>query len=69
MSVVTGRKNPFLGALVSAEIVVTDPDVDFRNEILEICRHSLPMHKVPAIIRCVSALEVASAGKLVRHHA
>jgi acyl-coenzyme A synthetase/AMP-(fatty) acid ligase len=40
-----------------------------KNEILAICRESLPAHKVPASIRCVPALKVAAAGKLARQHA
>jgi acyl-coenzyme A synthetase/AMP-(fatty) acid ligase len=42
---------------------------DLNNEVLEICRQNLPPHKVPATIRCVAALEVAAAGKLVRPRA
>jgi acyl-coenzyme A synthetase/AMP-(fatty) acid ligase len=75
MSMVRPRRNPLTGALVSADVVVEEvpngsyPAVDLENEILKICRQSLPPHKIPAIIRCVPALTVAAAGKLVRHHA
>lgn len=76
MSMVRSRKNPLTGALVSADIVLKEAHEDkpetvvgFKNEILEICRQSLPPHKIPAIIRYVPALNVAAAGKLVRHHA
>jgi acyl-CoA synthetase (AMP-forming)/AMP-acid ligase II len=41
----------------------------FRSEILEMCRQNLAPHKVPASVRCVSALRLAAAGKLVRQHA
>ena len=46
-----------------------DRIAELRNEILEICRQNLPPHKVPATIRCVTALRMAAAGKLVRSHA
>jgi acyl-CoA synthetase (AMP-forming)/AMP-acid ligase II len=83
MSLVQARRNPMTGSLVSADVVlkpaalneVAEADdangrsANFRNEILEICRLSLPPHKVPATIRCVPALRVATAGKLARQHA
>ncbi|MBV9398786.1 MAG: long-chain fatty acid--CoA ligase [Bryobacterales bacterium] len=69
MCMVVGRKNTLMGALVAADVVVTDAAVGVPNEILAICRQSLPVHKVPATIRCVTALEIASAGKMVRHYA
>jgi acyl-coenzyme A synthetase/AMP-(fatty) acid ligase len=78
MSMVRSRRNPITGSLVSADVVLKgEPDQgsenshfeDFKREILQICQESLAAHKVPATIRCVPALEVAAAGKLVRHHA
>jgi acyl-CoA synthetase (AMP-forming)/AMP-acid ligase II len=79
MSMVRSRKNPITGSLVSADIVLKDVlkdhfpqyasrESDCKHEILEICRRSLPPHKVPATIRYVATLEVAPAGKLVRPH-
>jgi acyl-CoA synthetase (AMP-forming)/AMP-acid ligase II len=41
--------------------------VDFKREILQLCRESLAPHKIPATIRFVPALELAAAGKLARH--
>jgi acyl-coenzyme A synthetase/AMP-(fatty) acid ligase len=74
MSVVRSRRNPITGALVSADVMLKEaPEPDgaaaIRIEILEICRKSLDPHKIPATVRCVSSLEVAAAGKLVRRHA
>lgn len=72
MSMVRPRRNPFTGALVSADVVLKEllePAVNLTSEILEICRQNLPPHKIPATIRCVSTLQVAAAGKLVRRHA
>ncbi len=76
MSVVRPRKNPLLGALVVADVVIkaapesaSEQALGIENEILEICRQALPRHKVPSAIQFVSELAVASSGKIVRQHA
>ena len=78
MSIVRSRKNPLTGSLVVADVVLKggpDPGIansriaDCKREILQICHQTLAAHKIPATICCVSALEVAAAGKLLRHHA
>lgn len=76
MSLVRARRNPITGSLVSAEVMLKATSqsngTDGRStavigsEILEICRQSLAHHKIPAIVRFVSSLEVAAAGKLIR---
>jgi len=73
MSLVRARKNPITGGLVVAD-VVPKAEQDFTSEqagtleaeILQLCRHALPRHKVPAAIRLVSALAVGASGKLIR---
>ncbi len=78
MSIVRGRRSRITGALVAADVVLkdgavvsTEPDATsaIKAEILHACRSSLAPHKVPATIRFVPSLEVAAAGKLVRHDA
>ncbi len=75
MSAVRARRNSIMGALVSAEVMLKEssqPDdrtAAIRIEIMQMCRQSLASHKIPAIVRYVSSLEVAPAGKLVRHDA
>jgi acyl-coenzyme A synthetase/AMP-(fatty) acid ligase len=72
MSLVRTRKNPITGALVVAEVVLNaEPEspVNLQSEIFELCRQTLPRHKVPAAIRFVPALGLAATGKLVRSHA
>ncbi len=71
MSLVRPRKNPVLGALVVAEVVLEDGSATggMENEILTICREALPRHKVPSSIRFVKQLAVAANGKIVRQHA
>jgi acyl-CoA synthetase (AMP-forming)/AMP-acid ligase II len=70
MSMVRSRKNPILGALVSADIVLKEGHgSDLRKDVLDFCRQSLAPHKIPATIRCVPTLDIAAAGKLARQHA
>lgn len=72
MSRVRERKNPILGALVEAEIVLRDaagPPADpapLKAEILAYCRRELAAHKVPSRIAIVPSLPVTAGGKLAR---
>jgi acyl-coenzyme A synthetase/AMP-(fatty) acid ligase len=75
MSLVRSRRNPITGALVAADIVLNggapQPGAGataeaLRQEILELCRATLPPYKIPASLRFVPALDVAAAGKLAR---
>lgn len=73
MSLVKARRNPITGALVAADVVLTpeqQPDAAtadvLKAELLEACRRHLAAHKVPALLRIVSSLELTAAGKLVR---
>ena len=72
MCLVRARKNSLTGALVVADVVLAAPDTlngqvrETEQEILQLCRATLPRHKVPAAIRFVSSLEVASTGKISR---
>ena len=77
MSLVKGRKNPFTGAIVVAEVIPQDSaaldagDIadHLRGEILTRCRAVLPSHKVPATLKFVAALDVLPTGKLARRDA
>jgi len=76
MSLVRTKKNPIMGALVVADVVLkTTPqsanhDVrELQQDILALCREELSSHKVPALINFVPALAVSETGKLVRRHA
>jgi acyl-coenzyme A synthetase/AMP-(fatty) acid ligase len=76
MSLVRTRKNPIMGSLVIADVVLnavqqagaTD-DHTIQRDILSLCRESLSAHKVPASINFVPTLAVAETGKLIRRHA
>jgi acyl-coenzyme A synthetase/AMP-(fatty) acid ligase len=75
MSLVKARKSPIMGSIVIADVVLTEAEADpdavktLKGEILHLCRDALPVHKVPATIRFVPALDVTSGGKLARPHA
>jgi acyl-coenzyme A synthetase/AMP-(fatty) acid ligase len=70
MSLVKARRNPITGAVVTAEVVLREPQGSapetISRELIERCRALLPAHKVPTLIRFVPALAVAPSGKLVR---
>jgi acyl-coenzyme A synthetase/AMP-(fatty) acid ligase len=76
MSQVRARKNPITGWIVVADVVLRETCRNaggkvetLRDEILKSCYGALAPHKVPAVIRFVSSVDVAESGKLVRHHA
>ncbi|HEV2443518.1 MAG TPA: AMP-binding protein [Steroidobacteraceae bacterium] len=78
MSLVQSRRNPITGAVITADVVLADgggpergqaTDEGIRKEILDACRTTLAAHKVPALIRFVSSLEMSASGKLVRPRA
>jgi acyl-coenzyme A synthetase/AMP-(fatty) acid ligase len=70
MSRVSGRKSPITGAIVIADVVLSDVANDnatFKQAIIDACREKLPAFKVPAMLRFVPALELTAGGKLSRH--
>ncbi len=77
MSLVRARKNPITGAIVVADVVLQgelpaaadERAAALKREILQACEARLPQHKIPASIRFVPSLEVATSGKLARPHA
>ncbi len=78
MSLVKARANPITGAIVVADVVAEQSfaagdaatqQSDLKRQILDLCRATLPAHKVPVLLRFAEALAVTPAGKLQRHHA
>ncbi len=76
MSCVRSRRNPITGSLVVADLVLKgDPDpgiervTELKQEILNLCRATLPRHKVPTALNFVPSLAVAESGKIARHDA
>jgi len=69
MSRVWARRNPIVGAVVAADVVLREPWVDFdqmRESLLRTCRETLAAHKVPVTLRAVPELDMAASGKLKR---
>jgi acyl-coenzyme A synthetase/AMP-(fatty) acid ligase len=74
VSLVKARRNPIVGAIVVADIML---DLDGREaeestlkeEILTICRERLEPHKVPLRLAFVSSIDMSAGGKLVRNDA
>jgi len=76
MCVVRGKKSRITGALVVADVVLRDDGSDrerdlssIEEDILHLCRESLPAHKVPAAINIVPMLSLSESGKVLRRNA
>ena len=72
LSRVRGRRNPITGALLTADVVPSDPGADpeaARAAILAQCRAHLAPFKVPAWVRLVDVLPISAGGKLERSDA
>jgi acyl-coenzyme A synthetase/AMP-(fatty) acid ligase len=74
MSRARSRKSPITGSIVIADVILADGcdasrSNDIRDKILADCRAELASHKVPAMIKFVSSLDITAAGKLARHDA
>lgn len=73
MSLVYKRRNPLMGAIVAADVVLQTTNgtskrthQELQSEIVQLCRKELRSHKVPAAIKFVSGLQVGETGKLTR---
>jgi len=67
---VYAKKNPILGNIVCADVVLKDKNADkekVKLEILKFCRKKLENFKVPAILNFVEDLEITQSGKLRRN--
>lgn len=64
------KKNPMMGNIVCADVVLKDKSVDkqaIKLELLKYCREKLENFKVPAILKFVDELEITQSGKLKRN--
>ncbi len=69
-SYVFARRNPIVGALVVADVVLRDPSAPvegLEQSILASCRARLPAYMTPSKLRFVAELAVTDGGKLSRH--
>jgi acyl-CoA synthetase (AMP-forming)/AMP-acid ligase II len=74
MSRARARKNPILGAIIEADVVLRSadgapPQSPLEEELLRFCAATLPVYKRPTKIRVVPSLSVSAAGKLERQGA
>jgi acyl-coenzyme A synthetase/AMP-(fatty) acid ligase len=76
MSCVRPRRSPITGSLVVADVVLKDEQLltygtkaELANEILKLCRETLPQYKVPMSLNFVPILAVGAAGKISRSNA
>jgi len=74
MSRARARRSPITGSIVVADVILADgcdaSQADaIRARILADCRAKLAHHKVPAMIKFVTALDITAAGKLARSDA
>jgi acyl-coenzyme A synthetase/AMP-(fatty) acid ligase len=66
---VRSRRNPIVGSLVEAHVVLTKstaPSDAIRNELLSFCREKLSKAAVPAFLRFVDRIESTTSGKQSR---
>jgi acyl-CoA synthetase (AMP-forming)/AMP-acid ligase II len=75
MSLVRPKQSPVTGAIVIADVVLnadcaraSGEQQQIKDDILQLCRDTLPRHKVPAAISIVPALDVGATGKLARRY-
>ena len=73
MSLVRQKPSPITGSIIVADVVlksdqqaVPTRQIELKDDILRLCRKTLPRHKVPAAISFVPALNVGATGKLLR---
>jgi acyl-CoA synthetase (AMP-forming)/AMP-acid ligase II len=70
------KKNPILGNIVVADIVLRE-DIEMvdarkaqiKREVMDMCRRKLAEYKVPTSVNIVAELNLASSGKLARSNA
>jgi len=66
---VYSKKNPIIGELVSADIMLSEEQEDkktVKKTITEHCKTKLELYKIPALISFTSDLQISPAGKLTR---
>ena len=76
MSLVRAKKNPIMGSIVVADIVMkkydhqqstVDEEAAVKSEISKMCRAALTTYKIPVTVNIVPALPIGATGKVIRH--
>jgi acyl-coenzyme A synthetase/AMP-(fatty) acid ligase len=78
MSLVMPRRNPIMGNVIVAYVVLKEGAVGpgaperriaLTREIVAACQERLERHKIPAVVDFVPSLDLIGSGKLARRHA
>ncbi len=65
---VYGKKNPIMGHLVCADIVLNHPNEEhLKQKIISYCKQKLENFKIPALIKIVDEIKTTSNGKIKRN--
>lgn len=72
LSKVYGKKNPMLGTLVTADIVLSErggflEKKELKKIIVDFCKTRLPAYKIPVTYKTVENIEINETGKIVRN--
>ncbi|MDN3679486.1 AMP-binding protein [Vibrio tapetis subsp. quintayensis] len=72
MAKVFAKNNSVLGALVSAEVVVTKrgealPIKELKAELIAFCRDKLELFEIPAVVKRVDVIGINTTGKKIRN--
>lgn len=72
MAKVFAKRNPVLGALVSAEVVVTErgealSSKELKAELIAFCRDKLEAFEIPVMFKRVDTIETNATGKKIRN--
>jgi acyl-coenzyme A synthetase/AMP-(fatty) acid ligase len=76
VALVRAKKNPIMGSIVVADIVLkkhdrqqstADEEAAVKLEISKMCRAALATYKIPVTINIVPALAIGATGKVIRH--
>lgn len=72
MASVFAKKNPMLGALVSADVALTErgellSNKELKAELIAFCRHQLEAFEIPVTFNRVEAIATNATGKKIRN--
>jgi acyl-coenzyme A synthetase/AMP-(fatty) acid ligase len=76
VALVRAKKNPIMGSIVVADIVLkrhdrqqntADEEAAVKLEISKMCRAALATYKIPVTVNIVPALAIGATGKVIRH--
>jgi acyl-CoA synthetase (AMP-forming)/AMP-acid ligase II len=66
---VSAKKNPMMGSLVEAKLVLASEISElklFKKELKDFCKQYLEPYKIPAVVTIVDDFSISSSGKMIR---